>query len=358
VFIFIALILTFPVQNPFGARKDLGLIDYDDLKEISGMASSRVLDDIFWVHNDSGNENKIFAIDRKGKLRAVFTLQGIGFIDTEDIAVGPGSVAGKHYVYLADIGDNGATRETKYIYRISEPVFHLSDTVFKSVIGNIDVLSFSFPDGKRDAETIMIDPISRDIVIVSKREKHVHVYSSPIPGSGSSTIQFEKITELPFGNEGYNNSGVTAGDISFDGNELLIKTYSKVYYYHRESGETLTDLLSHPPVPVDYIFEPQGESICFGADGEGFYTTSEMSPLKVVPHLYFYSRLASGINDGGVLDNKGFKKELKPQKTEIFNINGIKVHNSDRTENLNAGLYFLKYTFDDTAFIRKLLIVK
>jgi hypothetical protein len=358
VFLFIGLMLTFPLQNPFGQREDLGTIDYDELQEISGMAASRINPNIFWVHNDSGNDSKLFAIDRTGRLRAEFDLQGIKLFDAEDIAVGPGPDKDKSYVYLADIGDNGASREKKYIFRFPEPDFLETDSVFKGNITSIDVLTFDFPDGKRDAETIMIDPIDRDIVIVSKREENVHVYSSPVPGNGNSTLIFNKIAVLPYGNEGYNNSGVTGGDISTDGKEVLIKTYSKVYYYRRETNDALADVLSQSPIPIDYVFEPQGEAICFGAENEGFYTTSEISPFKIVPHLYFYPRLSSGIKDGGFNINQGKNKELRINNADIYDINGVKISGINSKDNLNSGLYFLKYTFDDTAFIRKMLIVK
>jgi len=358
-FLFIGLILTASFVSPFGTRQDLGLIDESELQEISGIAASRILDNIFWVHNDSGNDSKIYAIDRSGKLRAEFTLQGVKCVDTEDIAVGPGRKNDKRsYIYLADIGDNDADRKRKSIFRFPEPMFTLADTVFKGIINNIDVLNFVYPDGKRDAETIMIEPIDRDIVIVSKREKNVHVYSSPIPESGSSTLIFKKIAVLPYGNEGYGSSGVTGGDISPDGKELLIKTYSKVFYYKREADETLPAMLAKTAASVDYVFEPQGEAICFAANGEGFYTTSEISPFKVVPHLYYYPRLASGIDDKGFWNKNESGNDIDWSNTVLYNINGVQLLHIKDLGSLNAGLYFINYKSDDTAFIRKLLIVK
>jgi hypothetical protein len=40
--------------------------------------------------------------------------------DCEDIAVGPGPVKGKSYVYDGDIGDNDSKRKYITVYRIEE----------------------------------------------------------------------------------------------------------------------------------------------------------------------------------------------------------------------------------------------
>ena len=40
--IFISLLLGSVPQSPFGERSDLGIIDYSQLKEISGIAAGRV----------------------------------------------------------------------------------------------------------------------------------------------------------------------------------------------------------------------------------------------------------------------------------------------------------------------------
>ena len=356
--IFISLLLNAQVQNPFGERQDLGTIDYNELKEISGMAAGRINSDLFWLHNDSGNDSKLFAIDRHGKLKAVFNLEGIKFYDTEDIALGPGPEKNKNYIYLADIGDNDANRENKFVYRFPEPIIPDTDTLYRSTISSIDILGIHFPDGKRDAETIMIDPVDMNILIASKREKHAKVYSVKIPTKGNHELNLKEITELPFGNEGYENSGVTGGDISPDGNEILLKTYSKIYYYKRQNNEPLTQTFLQKPIEINYTVEPQGEAICFGIDNEGFYTTSERSPFNIIPHLYFYPRISTSIDEGllQIRNNKLFRK--RNTKFLVYTSNGRELKTVNSIKNLRTGLYFIKYTDDDTAFFRKILLVK
>ncbi len=357
IFIIFSLSL-FAEESPFGKRQELGEINYDFLKEISGMAAGRLNDDVFWLHNDSGNESKLFAVGRNGKLKAAFVLNGIEFIDTEDIAIGTGPQMGIPYIYLADIGDNNAVREKKFIYRFREPEIPLSDGVFNDTINEIEIFTFDYPDGKRDAETIMIDPLDEDIIVVSKREKNVNVYSSPVPDSGNAELEFKKIAVLPFGNSLISNSGVTGGDISKDGTEILLKTYLKVYYYVRAAGESLENLFKKAPLEIDYQPEPQGEAICFGSKDEGFYTTSEVSPLNITPRIYFYPRLTDGINSGFRFENKQIDLVRDLRNFEIYDTNGIKIADIYSINQLKTGLYFLKDTNFTKLEIEKLLIIK
>ncbi|RYD90585.1 MAG: hypothetical protein EOP54_23765, partial [Sphingobacteriales bacterium] len=80
------------------------------MDETSGIAASSINPDIFYVHNDSGDTSRFFAIDTKGNLKSTIYFHGdekpLGVGDCEDIAVGPGPKKGQSYVYLGDIGDN------------------------------------------------------------------------------------------------------------------------------------------------------------------------------------------------------------------------------------------------------------
>jgi hypothetical protein len=262
-------------------RIDLGLIENDLIKEASGIAASRKNDDVIWIHNDSGGENRLFVMNSKGKHLGIFYLKGAKARDWEDIAVGPGPLEEHDYIYVADIGDNKAKRKTKYIYRIIEPDIIHEKIPIDTVLKDVERIAFQYPDGKRDAETIMVDPISRDIYIVSKRESDVRVYRAEYPQSTKKIITLEYICSL-------NMTNVTAGDISATGCEILLKTYDNVYYWNRLPGQKLWNILKKvPPKELFYISEPQGEAITWHPNSLGFYTTSEEKD-SVEAHLYFY----------------------------------------------------------------------
>lgn len=131
------------------------------LNEISGMVVSKRNKGMFWVHNDSGDINRIFLIDSLAQIRNIFYLKDIENRDWEDIAIT--SINGETWLYLADIGDNQAIYDTKYIYRFKEP--SINDT---PLIENIEKVSFQYSDGSRDAEALLIDHSSQKLYIVSK----------------------------------------------------------------------------------------------------------------------------------------------------------------------------------------------
>ena len=58
-------------------RIDLGEIENDEILEASGIASSRFNQNILWTHNDSGDENRIFAMDINGNHIGEFFLNNV-----------------------------------------------------------------------------------------------------------------------------------------------------------------------------------------------------------------------------------------------------------------------------------------
>jgi hypothetical protein len=253
------------------------------IKEASGLAYSRTIANALWTHNDSGDEQRIFLISNQGKLLAQFGLpKHLPFKDVEDICAGAGPKLGENYLYLADIGDNEAQRDIKYIYRLPEP----KSFKYKrpgNVINQVEIIRFRFEDGQRDAETLMIDPQTKDLYLVSKREKQVGVYVLPFPQTADNQIlTAKKVATLHF-------SYATGGDISANGQEIIIKNYVNIYYWQRKTGESIAQTLQGKAVRIPYLFEPQGEGIAWRLDGTGFYTLSE-TVHESRANLYFYRR--------------------------------------------------------------------
>ena len=62
---------------------------------------------------------------------------------------------------------------------------------------------------------------------------------------------------------------------------------------HAFLGRPLHEALTAEPIPLPYLPEPQGEAICWKADGGGYYTVSEEHD-DIPAHLYFYPRLRIG----------------------------------------------------------------
>jgi hypothetical protein len=254
------------------------------LIETSGIAASVANPGLLYVHNDSGDTSRFFAIHPAGSLKAVIYYNGdkslklLGVTDCEDIAVNIGPQPGT-YVYMGDIGDNGAVRKDIIVFRIKEPA--LSDTL---VNAQAEPLVLTYPDGPRDAETLMVDPIDKLIYIVSKREDSVGVYSTPLLFNANDTAVLQLRAKLYFSGFGETRY-ITAGDISQDGLQILLKSYTQVYYWKRQSGEAIWQSMLRSPETLPYTIEHQGEAIGFTTDATGYYTTGE----GLHANLYYYT---------------------------------------------------------------------
>lgn len=267
----------------FGERVDCGEIAHADLHEASGLVASRQNAGVFWAHNDSGDENRLYAFNAQGKHLGVYTIAHARARDWEDIAIGPGPEAGKQYLYIGDIGNNVERFRVQHIYRVLEPAVSARQTPVQETLGGVEAISFSYPERNRNAETLMLDPLTKDLFIVSKEDSSAFVFRAAYPQSTAATIELEQIGELPF-------ATAVAGDISPAGDEILIKTYDSIYYWKRAAEQTLGAALAQAPQRVPYLPEPQGEAVCWKADGIGYYTLSE-ELFKIPARLYFYPRL-------------------------------------------------------------------
>ncbi|MEZ0542735.1 PE-PGRS family protein [Fibrella arboris] len=247
-----------------------GLID-----EASGLADSRSMDGHVWVNEDSGTPAQLNLLSHGGKLAGRLALPGISNRDWEDMAAGTGPQPGVTYLYLADIGDNLAQNTQNVIYRLAEP------KSLTELVGPIDRIAFGYADGPRDAETLLLDPLTRDLWIVSKGEANVRLYHLPYPQSTTAVNTAVFRGELPL-------TLVTSGSISPDGKEILLKTYLGVYYWTRSTGQTVTEaLIGKKSYSLTYQLEPQGEAIGFDKAGNGFFTLSERSNAASVTLNYY-----------------------------------------------------------------------
>jgi hypothetical protein len=267
---------SFYVDTLFSKGEAQGAVS-KELVEASGLVESVANPGMFWSHNDSGNPADLFLIDKTGTIKMVCQLKDADNRDWEDIAVGPGPDDKSTYVYIGDIGDNLSRYKTKLIYRLKEPMFDEA----KKEISEYDTIAIKLSDAVRDTEALMIDPISKDMLVISKWEDSVRVYRVPYPYQKENRALF--VALIPF-------HKVVAADISTNGDEVLLKTYEDVFYWKRLPDESIVDLLKRKPMRLPYEREVQGEAIAFANDGSGYYTLSERK--NKASQLIFYKRLA------------------------------------------------------------------
>jgi len=259
-----------------------------ELTEVSGLVPSVHMPGSWWMINDSGNGSRLYRVDSTGHTEATFVLDGIPNRDWEDMAMRVNPLNKQSEMLIADIGDNRAVFDFCYVYRLAEPITPSTTTPVTLPRTAITRYTFQYPDGARDAEAFMVDPMDQQWYIVSKREDSVRVYRYPCRIDSEACekriVQLERVTELPM-------TLITAGDISSDGQEILIRTYVQLYYWKRQTPtEPLVEVLKRAPVRIPRRRDAQGESIAFFWDpSRGFITASELADADDQP-LYWYRR--------------------------------------------------------------------
>lgn len=255
------------------------------LIEVSGVVVSRLNESVLWVHNDSGDTPRIFAIDRAGNTLGTWTFD-TSRGDIEDIAAGY-SEAGVPELWIGNIGDNAEARADIAIYRIDEPAMTDPEPIDHTVT-EFDTITLSYPDGARNCETLMVDPLTRDIYLVTKDYDGLSdVYRKHAPHTDGETAVLEHVTSLVFG-EGDLAGGkpTTAGEFSHDGAWIVVRTYnSTAYIWRRDQSGTVDDAFATTPCPITLPSEPQGEAICFDASDDALLSISEQAnqPIYRVP---------------------------------------------------------------------------
>jgi hypothetical protein len=268
-----------PTSADFSLGEKLERLKQKDIQEASGLAASITNPNMLWTHNDSGNPAEIFLLDKKLNIKLKVKFPKITNRDWEDITVGPGPDPKKNYIYIGEIGDNFAQYPDKKIYRLEEPKLVKDSTIR---IDSVDVITVQLPKTRKDTETLMIDPKTKDLFIVSKRENPVVVYKIPYPQSIDSTVVADSVATIPF-------AQICGGDISADGQEILLKNYVNIFYWKLNKDESIEDAFKRMPTILPYKEEPQGESVAFARDGSGYFTISEMVKDEKT-YLMFYKR--------------------------------------------------------------------
>lgn len=212
-----------------------------EIGEASGLA---VVDGLVVTVNDSGDTGRVFAVDP-----ATGDTVGVTSWDegaTDDEALAP---AAESSVWVGDIGDNRGVRDDVVVRRV--PVGRGERTV--------EPASFTlvYPDGPRDAETLLCDPVTGRLYVASKGVLGGTLYEAPAtlqPGDNELTAVGPVL-------------GIaTDGAFLPDGRHVVLRDYGRAVVYSMPDLEVV-GAFDLPP-------QEQGEAIAAGPD-DTLYVTSE-----------------------------------------------------------------------------------
>lgn len=266
----------------FGLPSESGQISVSGLAELSGLAASRAHPGVLYAQSDSGT-GVVYAMSVTGTELGAFTLSNVKGIDWEDIAVGPGPDSAS-YIYIGDIGDNaaregsGTLRQDIIVYRVPEPNVTTTASVGSQTITDWKRLRLKYPDGAHDAETLMVDPVTGDLLIVTKEvsgESKVFRAAGTIPPDTTTVLELQ--ATLSIGVSGKTSALVTAGDISPSGDSIILRTHGAILLWCRQS--TWANTFGSAPAQLPDSVESQAEALAFSADGNTWYSGGEGSTM-------------------------------------------------------------------------------
>ena len=250
----------------------MGRFASPEIAECSGLVVSRKNPGVLWVHNDSGDSARLFAVKEDGSLRGIFHLAHADSEDWEDLALGPCRDPGKECLYVGDIGDNMRHRRKIQIYRVEEPTVPLDGPPVRREAQRRGEVRLRLPGRP---------PRRGGLVRGSDRRDPVPGYQGTgrLGGRLSTgfradsirgrTATLEKVATLP------SRSSVTGGDITQDGSMILLRDYFFAYGYFRPQGGGIPEAFGLPPCRVPLRMEEQGESLGVSPSGTEIYTASE-----------------------------------------------------------------------------------
>ncbi|MFC9297417.1 WD40 repeat domain-containing protein [Streptomyces sp. NPDC057011] len=230
------------------------------IKESSGLAASRIHPGVYWTHNDSDDGPYVYGVDSAtGRTVARVTLTGIGKPrDVEAISLGPDG-----QLYVGDIGDNrDGTWDHVWIYRFPEPK-ELRDVTVQAA-----QFTVRYADGPRNAEALMVHPVTGRVYIASKNESKGGLYEGPEQLSATGSNVFRRIADVPW---------VTDGAFSPDGSRLTLRGYFSARTYGWKDGRPQGE-----GERVDAPWQGQAESVTYTADGSALMFGAEGEGSRVV----------------------------------------------------------------------------
>ncbi|MDF9714528.1 hypothetical protein INN71_00880 [Nocardioides sp. ChNu-153] len=219
------------------------------INESSGLA---LVDGRLVTVNDSGDSGRVFVVDPATGDTVGVTSWAAEPRDVEALAPAYDDGEPTGEVWVADIGDNRAVRETVELLRV--PV----GTGDREV--EPEAFTLTYADGPRDAESLLVDPATGDLVVVSKGVLGGSFYRVPSPLDPDGPNVMEPLGPAV---------GI-ATDAAFlpDGRHLVVRTYGEAVVY------SWPDLASRGRFALPD--QPQGEAVAVDpADPDALLVTSE-----------------------------------------------------------------------------------
>lgn len=253
----------------------------EKLKETSGISFSKEFNLLF-VIEDSGNQNKIYGINKKGEIIKEITVENIKNTDWEDLTMDK-----KGNLYIGDFGNNKNVRKDLAIYKIN------STSLNQDTIHNIEKISFHYSEQKLfppKKDSLLYDceaffEWNNNFYLFTKnRSKHFDgtsfIYEIPnSPGHHVAELigKFKTCTNKT-------DCAITSATISPDETKIVLLSRNKIWLFENFEKENFTN-----GTITEYNLDhsSQKEAICF-KDSNSILIADEREKKKN-GNVYFLS---------------------------------------------------------------------
>ncbi len=198
--------------------------------------------DLFWVIEDKGNANNLYAIDVNGTLSRDIDIDNADNTDWEELT---SDTEGN--IYIGDFGNNSGKRDDFFIYKVAHSNLNDDDV-------NAEKIEFSLPKGikKKDFEAFFL--FNDHFYLFSKETKKC-VLLKVKNEIGKQTAKL--VTE--FNLEGKDNK-ITSADISNDGKTVVLLNHDKLW---KITGFSSDNFFKGTIEAQYFDHNSQKEGICF-----------------------------------------------------------------------------------------------
>ncbi|TGN62570.1 hypothetical protein EXE59_00320 [Nocardioides eburneiflavus] len=180
-----------------------------DIVESSGLAfTATTRGGLVHTVNDSGDSGRVFTVDTSTGSTVGVTSWGGDPVDVEALAP-----AGRGHVWVADIGDNRRVRDSVEVLRV--PVGPGDRAVTPAAYELV------YPDGARDAEALLADPLTGRLHVVTKGVFAGTVYAAPRRLRSDRPNRLVEVAEAP--------GLVTDATFLPGGGGVVVRTYSSAH---------------------------------------------------------------------------------------------------------------------------------
>ena len=251
-----------------------GMLRSPPIAESSGVAVSRRHAGVLWTHNDSGDGPMLYATNLAGDDLGRYLVPGAANYDWEDIALATCPALPRDCLYIADTGDNNQRRRNVTLYVVPEPAVlpqpAANDEPARAT-ARARAVRVRYPDGAHDVEAMWVEPDGSIQLVTKGTYGPMLRYLVPRAALNRDTATAEPLERLPLVPQRALGRLVTAAAISPNGEQLVIRTYTELFFFRREKDRRLTN--DGPSCWLSTL-QPQGEGVAF-LDDSTLVLTSE-----------------------------------------------------------------------------------